>query len=113
MANFADAALPLAAGGWPVFPLGQDKKPRTMHGFKDATKDAAQIAAWSEQWPDALVGVPTGKASGVFVLDVDVKNSKDGFSTLSTKGISRQHVPTRRATAAERIIYSVRLVTTC
>lgn len=86
MANFADAALPLAAGGWPVFPLGQDKKPRTMHGFKDATKDAAQIAAWSEQWPDALVGVPTGKASGVFVLDVDVKNSKDGFSTLSTKG---------------------------
>ena len=86
MANFADAALPLAEGGWPVFPLGQDKKPRTIHGFKDATKDAAQIAAWSAQWPDALVGVPTGKASGVFVLDVDVKNGKDGFSTLSTRG---------------------------
>lgn len=86
MANFAEAALPLAAGGWPVFPLGLDKKPRTMHGFKDATKDAAQIAAWSAQWPDALVGVPTGKVSGVFVLDVDVKNGKDGFSTLSTRG---------------------------
>ena len=86
MANFADAAAPLVALGWPVFPLGQDKKPRTMHGFKDATKDAAQIAAWSAQWPDALVGVPTGKASGVFVLDVDVKNGKDGFSTLRTKG---------------------------
>ena len=86
MANFAEAAAPLAAGGWPVFPLGQDKKPHTKHGFKDATKDAAQIAAWSAQWPDALVGIPTGKASGVFVLDVDVKNGKDGFSTLSAKG---------------------------
>ena len=86
MANFAEAAAPLAAGGWPVFPLGHDKKPHTKHGFKDATKDTAQIAAWSAQWPAALVGIPTGKASGVFVLDVDVKNGKDGFSTLSAKG---------------------------
>lgn len=82
MNTFAEAAAPLVANGWPVFPLGQDKKPRTAHGFKDA----AQIAAWGAQWPDALVGVPTGKASGVFVLDVDVKNSKDGFSTLRAKG---------------------------
>ena len=96
MANFAEAAASLAAGGWPVFPLGQDKKPHTKHGFKDATKDAAQIAAWSAQWPDALVGIPTGKASGVFVLDVDVKNGKDGFSTLSAKGWNLPHDAQRR-----------------
>jgi len=86
MMTFAEAAASLAANGWPVFPLGQDKKPRTMHGFKDATKDLTQISAWAAQWPDALVGVPTGKVSGVFVLDVDVKNGKDGFSTLHDKG---------------------------
>jgi len=86
MTTFADCAAPLAAQGLPVFPLGQDKTPLTPHGFKDATKDAGQIEVWSAQWPAALVGVPTGKASGLFVLDVDVKNGKDGFNTLRGKG---------------------------
>jgi putative DNA primase/helicase len=91
--NFLDRARPLLAQGIPVFPCHQDKRPCTQHGFKDATTDAQQIAAWAAQWPDALVGVPTGKASGLFVLDVDVKGGKDGFSTLQEKG---WNLPTTR-----------------
>jgi len=86
MTTFADRAAPLLAQGIPVFPCAHDKRPHTRHGFKDATTDPGQIAAWAAQWPDALVGVPTGKPSGLFVLDVDVKNGKDGFSTLQAKG---------------------------
>ena len=94
MTNFAERAAPVVAQGMPVFPCWEKpngkhpngKNPRTAHGFKDATTDAGQIAAWAEQWPDALVGVPTGKLSGLFVLDVDVKNGKDGFATLKAKG---------------------------
>lgn len=94
MTTFADLAAPLLAQGIPVFPCWEKpngknpdgKNPRTAHGFKDATTDAGQIAAWAAQWPDALVDVPTGKASGLFVLDVDVKNGKDGFSTLQAIG---------------------------
>jgi len=83
--SFADVVM-LYAPGLPVFPLRPDKSPYIAHGFKAATADPAQIAAWSKQWPNALVGVPTGPASRLFVLDVDVKKGKDGFETLRRKG---------------------------
>ena len=66
------AALRLAEEyGLPVFPCRPDKRPYTEHGFKDATTNLDTIEEWWRRWPDALVGVPTGKASGIFVLDVD------------------------------------------
>jgi hypothetical protein len=55
----------------PVFPCGKNKKPLTRHGFKDATNDEAQIRRWWSRFPDALIGVPTGSASGLLVIDVD------------------------------------------
>lgn len=85
MSQFQEA-VKLVPEGVPVFPLKHDKSPYTAHGFKDATTEAGQIEQWGKQWPNALVGVPTGRASGYFVLDVDVKNGKDGFSTLRGKG---------------------------
>jgi hypothetical protein len=57
--------------GLPVFPCGPGKSPHTEHGFKDATTEPAQIEGWWQRWPDALVGVPTGSASGILVVDVD------------------------------------------
>lgn len=93
---FFDRAAPLLAQGIPVFPCRKDKRPLTGHGFKDATTDAGQISAWAEQWPDALIGVPTGKESGLFVLDVDVKNGKDGFATLQAKGWTLPETRTHR-----------------
>jgi hypothetical protein len=88
-----DQALEYAAGadGWPVFPCAPDgtdrKKPLTQHGLRDATIDQVQIAAWWRRWPRALIGVPTGAASGFVVLDVDVKRLKvNGFDTLADLG---------------------------
>lgn len=84
--GFYAAAAELAAQGCPVFPCKPSKQPYTRNGFKDATCDAAQITSWGAQYPAALVGVPTGAASGLFVLDVDVKNGKDGFATWEARG---------------------------
>jgi hypothetical protein len=66
-----EAALAYAAWGWAVFPLKPGGKiPATLHGFKDATTDTAQINAWWAQNPKANIGTPTGAA--VFdVIDVD------------------------------------------
>jgi hypothetical protein len=78
------AALETAAvRGWPVFPCSpKDKQPLTPHGFKDATKDPAKIKAWWTQYPTAMIGVPTGAASGFFVVDQDRKaNGSDGVAT--------------------------------
>lgn len=79
-------ALALAAQGIPVFPAKRDKKPLTEHGFKDATVDPEAIKAWWTDWPHALPAVPTGPASGLFVLDIDRKPGADGSETLRAKG---------------------------
>jgi len=71
------AALYYAALGWAVFPLvPRDKVPllskaKGGKGLHDATTDAVTIAGWWTQYPDANVGIATGAASGVVVVDVD------------------------------------------
>lgn len=90
------AALAYATAGIPVFPCASDKRPRTKHGYKDATTDPAVIADWWGQWPDALIGVPTGAASGIAVLDLDVKpdKGKDGTAHVPDWQ-SRSHIIAR------------------
>lgn len=69
------AALALAKRGMAVFPCRpKDKAPATRRGFKDATRDKAEII---RQWtvkPGANVAVATGAVSGVVVLDVNPRN---------------------------------------
>jgi hypothetical protein len=64
--------------GIPVFPcLARDKRPRTEHGFKDATTARKQIERWWTEKPDANIGVPTGTTSGLLVIDIDPRNRGD------------------------------------
>lgn len=73
-----------AKHGWPVFPCRpREKRPLTEHGFKEATTDQTVIRKWWEQWPDANIGVPTGGASGLLVIDLDKKAGIDGEATLA------------------------------
>jgi putative DNA primase/helicase len=86
-----DAALAFAALGIPVFPCDWSeehrKRPLVTGGFHVATTDEAQIRRWWHRWPDALIGVPTGRASGAVVLDIDVKRPEaNGFDSLDALG---------------------------
>jgi Bifunctional DNA primase/polymerase, N-terminal len=89
-----DAALQYSVmSGWPVFPCHwqgeQRKRPLVDHGFQAATTDTDQIINWWEVWPEALIGLPTGAASGLVVLDIDVKDPKrNGYGTLEDLGHS-------------------------
>lgn len=74
------AARMLAAAGLPVFPcVPGGKRPLTEHGFHEASTEPAQIGAWWRRWPVANIGMPTGAASGLEVVDVDQKTSGNGF----------------------------------
>lgn len=80
-----DEALRLAAGGIPVFPCWPEgygnrddgrpyyKSPRIAGWQIHASTDITTVLGWFSQWPDALVAVPTGQRSGLYVLDLDVK----------------------------------------
>ncbi len=77
--SLALAARNLASADVPVFPcLPEGKRPLTHRGFLDASGDAAQITAWWSHTPNANIGIPTGAASGVVVVDVDVHGPTDG-----------------------------------
>lgn len=64
-------ALALAARGIPVFPCKANKAPLTKRGFHDASTDENCITGWWRDNPNALVGMPTGNASGLLVVDID------------------------------------------
>jgi len=77
--NLAAAARSLAAAGVPLFPCeAGGKRPLTRRGFLDASSDPGQVAAWWSRTADANIGLPTGAASGVVVVDVDVHGPVDG-----------------------------------
>jgi hypothetical protein len=85
------AAACAHAERWPIFPCKPwpDKSPLTEHGLYDATKDPAQITSWWWQWPQALIGMPTGERSGVVVLDVDIRDPRaNGFDALDELGFA-------------------------
>lgn len=87
----AEASVELARRGVRVFPCNPDsnspkhKAPLTSNGLKDATNVERIVRGrlWSQ--PGALIGIPTGSASGFVVVDIDVpgpKHKEDGFATL-------------------------------
>ena len=85
-ASMLKAALTYARHGVPVFPCRPtNKAPYTQHGFKDATTDEATIIAWWKLWPEALIGMPTGWASGVWVLDVDFPAGPASLANLEAQ----------------------------
>lgn len=85
------AALALAAAGVPVFPCAPGgKHPITRRGFLDATTDRRQVRAWWRRSPWANIGIPTGAASGLVVVDVDVHgpvNGTEAFARADAAGL--------------------------
>ena len=70
-------------GGLEIFPCDANgKKPLTKHGFKDASADERVINDWWDKYPDANIGLPTGKINNLVVVDVDVKNDAGGMASL-------------------------------
>ncbi len=84
-----DAALRYAEMGWYVFPLKPNEKVPIIKAWnKQATIDLDKIRQWWSKWPDANIGILTGKKSGLFVVDIDPKNGGDESITqlLDTHG---------------------------
>jgi hypothetical protein len=98
MSERSRAAQALASRGRPVLPVwwatpegtcacgkpacdSPAKHPITRHGVEDASIDRAVILHWWGRWPQANIGMATGRPSGLFVLDMDPRH--DGWRTLA------------------------------
>ena len=100
-----EAALDYVRCGIPVFPCNPiDKRPLTSNGFKDATRDETQVLAWWQQYPNAMIGAPTGPASGIWAIDLDLDPAKkiDGKATLDQLTTQRGPLPPTWVTVTPR-----------
>ena len=71
-------AIHYAQRGLPVFPCQvSDKSPLTRNGFKDASVNIEHIKCWWANHPSAIIGMPTGSASHVVVVDIDPRHGGD------------------------------------
>ena len=78
--RLSEAAQALAKAGVPVFPcVPGEKRPLTNRGFHDANTDLVQVAEWWRRWPAANLAIPTGPASGIEVVDIDIHHTGTGF----------------------------------
>ncbi|MGF1463258.1 MAG: bifunctional DNA primase/polymerase, partial [Maricaulaceae bacterium] len=101
-------ALDYAEIGVPVFPCN-DRSPQRGGGslvkwgkgvdghpnlkMRKATTDPDTIKAWWRRWPFAVPGFPTGRTSGLAVLDLDRKDGKDGVEAIRTWGFDPHTSP--------------------
>ena len=96
-----EAAIFYAQNGWRVFPL-HNKTPYEYispgvksHGYKDATTDEETIHAYWTYHKGATIGLATGSASGVIVLDID---PPEGYYNLKRLQANYSPLPdTRRS----------------
>ncbi|MCI1978264.1 MAG: bifunctional DNA primase/polymerase [Bifidobacteriaceae bacterium] len=107
------AARQLAGAGVPVFAcVPGGKRPLLgSRGFLDATTDRAQIGAWWRRVPDANLAIPTGRVSGVVVVDIDVHgvNGFDAFHTARAVGLlPRPSVVVRTPSGGMHLYYPAR-----
>lgn len=69
------------------------KKPLIRNGFKGASTHAATVRNWWRQYPKAMIGVPTGEATGIVVVDVDIDAEKNIDGRGSLQDLEEQHGP--------------------
>ena len=68
------AALWYAGQGFFIIPLKpKGKSPVTPNRYKDASKNPNRIREWWKKYPNANIGLLTGKVNGFFVFDIDGK----------------------------------------
>jgi replicative DNA helicase len=107
-----EKALEYAKRKWYVFPCREkpgkpfkdkdgnivepkEKRPYIAGGVDNASIDPDQLNVWWATWPSALIGVSCEK-SGLFVLDLDNKNGKDGIGYFASLGFETPGALTSR-----------------
>ena len=103
-----DYALKYASMGWYVLPChtivdgacsckksdctSPGKHPLVGKGSSDATTYKPTIEQWFTRWPNANIGIATGKdKSGFFAVDVDIKHHLGKFGDESLEQLEKEY----------------------
>lgn len=94
MSLFAEIIFSPALDGMHLFPLNPGTKvPATTHGQDDATNDLATLSQWTTRYPKANAGIHCAQ-SGLYVVDVDSGEGKEGATSWDALIAQHGHVDT-------------------
>jgi len=85
-----DLAMQYWKRGFSVIPVKPDgsKVPYILWAeFQERRSLEHEITKWWAKWPDALVGIVTGKISGICVIDIDDPNTQEIWGLLPDPAI--------------------------
>lgn len=85
MTDKVNLATIAASLGLPCFPCGSDKAPTVAGGFKSASSDPHAIASMFSHPNATMIGMPTGAASGLIAIDIDIKGGAQGGAWLKSR----------------------------
>lgn len=80
--------------GFSIIPIRQDKRPYIKwqeYQKRRATRE--EIEQWWRDWPDAMIGIVTGKVSNLFVIDCD---TREGYEAVEKHLPDSLEVPVAR-----------------
>jgi archaellum biogenesis ATPase FlaH len=71
------AALRYCDMGFSIIPIGENKRPLLAEWkpYQEVCATKEQVEKWFEQFPQANIGIITGKVSNIVVIDVDDKDA--------------------------------------
>ncbi len=86
MSELKNNALNYAKKGFKIFPLKPNTKgEQVLESWKyESTTNLNQIDYWWNKNPNYNIGLVTG--NGLLVIDIDVKNGKDGLQSIKKHG---------------------------
>ena len=98
-----ESALALAARGFRVFPLWPDTKRPAIKGWPDAATTNPEII--TRVWNKAAYNIGVAAGRGLLVLDIDVKNGKEGLASAKALGVSLQGFVVRTPSGGLHVYY--------
>lgn len=73
-----EIALQYLKRGYSIFPCNKDKRPLvSWEKYQKELADEKEVISWWSKWPDANIGLATGRLSKIAVIDID-KNKETG-----------------------------------
>lgn len=89
--SILDHAINASEAGLKIFPVKPGAKTAAISTWKtDATLDVATIKQWWTENPDYNIGLPTGEANGLLVVDVDYPSElPDWYNSDSAPSLSQ------------------------
>ena len=70
-----------------------------------ASTDEAQLREWWTRWPKAMIGLPTGRRSELYVVDIDDKDGVDGFATYRALALPLAEIAVRTPSGGGHVYF--------